>query len=142
MRARRGAETLSFDDAIAYEEDRLYGETEKMINDHEYNSFHHRKISYLSRGVYVDQLRNWMTFFPKEQFMIFKSEDFFKNPHAVVKRVSDFLELPNWNLTDYKISNSLSYTTMDATVRKRLIDYFEPHNQKLYEYLGVNFGWE
>jgi hypothetical protein len=30
---------------------------------------------------------------------------------------------------------------MDPATRRRLEAYFEPHNQRLYEYLGVDFGW-
>ena len=30
---------------------------------------------------------------------------------------------------------------MDPVTRRRLEDYFEPHNQRLYEYLGVDLGW-
>jgi hypothetical protein len=31
---------------------------------------------------------------------------------------------------------------MNPATRKRLIEYFEPHNARLYEYLGVDFGWD
>lgn len=30
---------------------------------------------------------------------------------------------------------------MDPATRLRLEEYFEPHNRRLYEYLGVDFGW-
>jgi hypothetical protein len=30
---------------------------------------------------------------------------------------------------------------MDPATRRRLEAYFEPYNQRLYEYLGVDFGW-
>jgi hypothetical protein len=29
---------------------------------------------------------------------------------------------------------------MDSATRSRLEEYFEPHNQRLYEFLGVDFG--
>jgi len=32
------------------------------------------------RSVYVDQLLRWSTFFPKEQMLMLKSEDFFERP--------------------------------------------------------------
>jgi hypothetical protein len=31
---------------------------------------------------------------------------------------------------------------MDPETRQRLLDYFRPHNQRLYELLGINFGWD
>jgi hypothetical protein len=30
---------------------------------------------------------------------------------------------------------------MNPSTRQQLEAYFEPHNQRLYEYLGVDFGW-
>jgi hypothetical protein len=39
-------------------------------------------------------------------------------------------------------SNTGAYAEqMSPKTRERLKDYFEPHNQRLYEYLGVDFGW-
>lgn len=138
-----GVETLSFKDAIEKEEERLRGEMEKMLEDENYYSFNHQHYSYLSRGIYVDQLKTWMNLFPKEQILILKSEDFFNDPPAIFKQVLEFLNLPSWELKEYRKYNvGWLAEKMDATIRKRLIDYFEPHNQRLHEYLGVNFGWE
>ena len=36
--------------------------------------------SYFERGLYVDKIKRWMEVFPKEQFLIIQSEEFFKNP--------------------------------------------------------------
>jgi len=30
---------------------------------------------------------------------------------------------------------------MNPATWRRLEEYFEPHNQRLYEYLGVDFSW-
>jgi hypothetical protein len=30
---------------------------------------------------------------------------------------------------------------MDPATREQLDDYFEPHNRRLYELLGMDFGW-
>lgn len=135
-------ETLSFEDAIEREEERLRGDVEKVLEDENYYSFNHQHYSYLSRGVYVDQLKIWMNLFPNEQILILKSEDFFNNPPTIFKRVIEFLNLPIWEPKEYRKYNiGWLARKMNATIRKRLIDYFEPHNQRLYEYLGVNLGW-
>jgi hypothetical protein len=138
----KGNETLSFEDAIAGETERLDGEREKMLKDGDYYSFNHEHYSYLSRGIYVDQLKLWMSRFPKDQILILKSEDFYADPAAILKQTVQFLNLPTWEATDCTKYNSGNYPKMDVTVRKRLIEYFEPHNQRLYEYLGVNFEWD
>lgn len=136
-----GFEQLSFEEAIDQESSRLDGEVEKMTLDETYRSFNHQHYSYLSRGVYVEQLKNWMKLFPREQIQIIKSEDFFESPPDVVSQVVKFLDLPEWRLSKFKVHNRLQYQGMDPNTRERLIAYYEPFNQCLYEYLGTDFGW-
>jgi hypothetical protein len=101
---------------------------------------------YLSRSVYVDQLLRWSEFFPREQMLVLKSEDFFENPHQTLKSVLEFLGLPEWEPEASEIiprkRNKGSYEEeMDPATRRRLEEYFEPHNRRLYGYLGVDLGW-
>jgi hypothetical protein len=139
---RMGTETLSFERAIEREEERLYGEMEKTLADENYYSFNHQHYAYLSRGIYVDQLKTWMSLFSREQILLLGSEDFYNEPPTVLKQVIEFIELPAWELKKYRKYNYAHYSKMDATIRRRLIDYFKPHNQKLCEYLDMNFGWD
>jgi hypothetical protein len=37
--------------------------------------------------------------------------------------------------------NKGKYDEMNSCTRQRLEAYFEPHNRRLYEILGVDFGW-
>jgi hypothetical protein len=139
---KMGVETLSFEDAIEREKEKLPIEMAKMLEDQNYNSFDHQNYSYLSRGIYVDQLENWTSFFHREQILVLKSENFFNDPATTLEQVIEFLNLPNWKLSNgYKGYNRAHYPEMDTATRERLSDYFEPHNQRLYEYLGVNLGW-
>ena len=69
------------------------------------------------------------------------SIDFFGNPSNILEVSSDFLELPRWKPTDLGFRSKKSYEPMSSTTRERLNNFFEPHNQRLYEYLGVDFGW-
>lgn len=138
---RNGLEPLSFEDAIECEEERLRSETRRILTEESYYSFNHHRYSYLSRGIYVDQLEVWGRFFPDEQTLILKSEDFFADPRSVWERVLEFLDLPHWEPKAHQKHNFASYGKMDAVTRDRMIEYFEPHNQRLYEYLGVDYGW-
>jgi hypothetical protein len=103
----------------------------------------HRK--FLSRNIYVDHLVRWSKFFDREQMLVLKSEDFFEHPQGTLKLVLDSLDLPSWepeasNLSDKR--NAGKYERrMDPALRRRLEEFFEPHNQRLYEYLGEDFGW-
>ena len=138
----RGRETLSFEEAIQAEPQRLSGELAKILEDENYTSFNHVHFSYLSRGIYVDQLKAWQRFFPKEQILILSSEDFFANPSATCKQVLKFLNVPDWELNVHRKSNVGRYSKMQEATRKSLVEYFKPHNQRLYEYLGTSFDWD
>ena len=139
---RKKRETLSFEDAIKAEEKRLHGEFEKLIKNERYKSFNYIHYSYLARGIYVDQLQRWNNFFKKEQILILKSEDFFRDPQTSFDQALQFLGLPGWQVNDFRKAHVGYYPKMDTAIRNRLLNYFEPHNHKLYEYLGINFGWD
>jgi Sulfotransferase domain len=101
---------------------------------------------YLSRGVYVTQLRRWFKFYPREQMLVLKSEDFFEDPLGILKVVLDFLDLPDWEPEASKGISEMRHEGdyqqgMHAATRRRLEDYFEPHNRSLYEFLGKDLGW-
>jgi hypothetical protein len=155
MGVRRGYEHLKFEEAIEAEEARLQGERDRMLEDERYDSFEHQRFSYLSRGIYVDQLVRWSEFFSKEQMLVLQSEEFFEHPQAILKVVLTFLDLPHWEPEDleprgehdkdkYKRikRNKGEYAdAMDPATRRCLEEYFEPHNKRLYDYLGIDFGW-
>ena len=139
---RRGYETLSFEEAIDSEVERLRLENEKIPRDENASCLSHQWHSYLSKGIYVEQLKAWRNLFPKEQILIIKSEDFYVDPPTIFKQATAFLNLPEWELKRYETFLKGTYPKMEGNLRKRLADYFEPHNQRLYEYLGVNFNWK
>jgi hypothetical protein len=112
-----------------------------MLADETYHSFNHQHYSYLSRGIYVDQLKIWMDIFPRKQFSILKSEDFYANPATSLAQVLGFLGLPAVEIEDYERHNSGSYDEMPDALSQKLADYFRPHNQRLSEYLNRDFTW-
>lgn len=134
-------EHLSFEEAIRKEQERLTGEEDKLLQNDEYCSFEHRYHSYLARGIYVNQLKRWMEMFPKEQFLILKSEDLYTNPKVTMERVFEFLKLPVLELQKYKQYNQVRHAEIALVTRKQLETYFEPYNQQLYNYLGINSLW-
>ncbi len=140
---RAGRESRTFKEAIEAEKARLLGEGGRTSEREGRAGGHNSR--YLSRGIYVDQLLRWWRYFDKEQTLVLKSEDFFKSPHGTLKSVFGFLELPDWEpgvLDLHNKRNRGGYRRgMDPATRKRLEEFFEPHNRRLYEHLGVDFGW-
>ncbi len=137
-----GKETLPFEEAIERETERVGSACRKMLEDGNYYNLDIAQYAYLSTGIYVDQIKTLMRLFPQEQILILKFEDFHGDRSCVFRRVLEFLNMPSWELKDCKKYNVGNYSDMDAAVRKRLVDYFKPYNQRLYEYLGVDFDWD
>lgn len=137
-----GNEKLPFEEAINKEEERLNNEVKRMLNNENYDSFNHLHYSYLSRGIYIEQIKILFDLFPKENILILKSEDFYSESKDVCKKVISFLNLPFFPSQKVERRNKLYYQKMDPMIRERLNDYFKDHNQKLYEYLGVNLHWD
>lgn len=143
-----GHEKLSFEEALALEEERTREGKEMAAADENYHNFSYQRAAYLGRGIYVDQLQRWMNLFPREQILLLRSEDFHKDPAEIYKKTLAFLNVPVFepeNLKRGYIQYNKSKDTpskMDPAIRKRLVEYFEPHNARLYEFLGINFGWD
>ena len=137
-----GFESLSFEDALAREEKELPAEAERVSQDETYLSFTYLNYSYLSRGIYADQLEQWTKWFSRKRLLVLRSEDLARDPTGAMKLVTEFLNLPPLQLPAYKPYHLAQYPPMDVATRRRLVAYFERHNQRLYSFLGMDLGWE
>jgi len=137
----RGFETLSFEEAVEREPERLEGERERMIADPTYNSFEYQHHSYLARGRYIEQILAWRDLFPADRLLILKMEDFFSAPEDGFARVLGFLGLPRWQPPTFVRYNARRYAQMDERTRRRLVEHFAEPNHELERYLGVTLGW-
>jgi len=140
--ARVGREPLAFEDAIEKEAKRLKGEEERIIADPRYSTFTHLHYSYLARGRYVEQLEKWFTLFPREQMLILASEEIYTSPATAYRKATEFLGLSDWMPNDFKAYKQGVYEEMPVSTRNHLIDYYQPYNQRLYDYLNRNFDWD
>jgi Sulfotransferase domain len=139
---RGKVEDLSFEAAIEREAERIQDEERRLREDESYQSLAHQHYSYLARGHYAEQLQRWLELFPGEQLLILKSEDLYSDPATVVQKTMEFLNLRPWELKEYKKYNQARYSGLDPATRERLVEYFAPHNRKLRELLGTDFGWD
>ncbi|NER07976.1 MAG: tetratricopeptide repeat protein, partial [Okeania sp. SIO3C4] len=127
-------ENRSFEEAIQLDLERLTKAPEKV-------NYWMKELNYLARGVYVEFFKEWMSLFPREQFLILKSEDFYAYPEVTMGKVLKFLDLPEYQLSEYKNYNMGNYSPIDSSIRRSLNDYFQIHNQRLEKYLGMKFNW-
>ncbi len=130
-----------FAKAIQREAKRLEGEREKILSDESYRARKHRRYSYTLRGMYVDQLREYERFFRRDQFLILKSEDLFEKTQETYDQVLRFLSLAPWRLQSTGSANAGSYSREKLAGYDELCEFFAPHNQRLYEYLGRDLSW-
>ena len=81
MSVRRGYEDKPFEEAIKLEPERI-----------KKNQYFRRYFSYISRGFYVKQVKNYLKYFPKENmFFIIFEEDFLKNRKETISKLFNFL---------------------------------------------------
>ncbi len=131
-----GREKRSLEDALDLEKQRL-----ETLTESELLQIGYRHPNNLLGSLYVYKLKRWMEIFPREQFLIVKSEDFYSNPKTVMSTIIEFLGLSDQKFFQYPKCNGRSYTPISQELRQTLSDFFQPHNQKLEEYLGIKFNW-
>jgi hypothetical protein len=141
MEFRMKRETLSFEEAIKVESERLRRGKNKIMSGQ--SSLAYKRHSYLERGKYIEQLEKWFQFFSREQFLILKSEDFFSSPQSELSKIFKFLGLPDYKIKNLKSKNVGNYKdSMEKSTRQELSNFFRPYNKRLYNLLGKDFNWE
>jgi hypothetical protein len=138
----RGFETLTFEEAIDREPERLQGEEQRLRPGTSHFSFIHQHFSYLARGRYADQLKMLFSLFPRQNIMVLFSEELFDDPAAAHSKALRFLELPAFCLREYPTHNPGSYGDMDPRLRLRLTELFAEENERLYRMLDTDFRWD
>ncbi len=136
-----GHETLGFDEALAVEERRLAGEADRMQQDWTYWSHSHEHHSYVSKGLYADQIERLYRHYPVDQVMIVQSEAFYAEPNRILADVTGWLGLPPVELDVSDERNGHDYEKMDQAIRDRLIAVYREPNERLFELIGRRFNW-
>jgi hypothetical protein len=132
----------SFEEAIEREPERLQGEEEKLFLDESYISDPHIKRSYFSRGCYADQLQRWLEYYPKEALFVAGTEELGEDPQRVCDAIYGFLELPPQAVRTSRRHNANKYLPMSKSFRVDLAKRYREHNERLYELLGRDLGWD
>lgn len=102
-------------------------EEQKIISDPNYYSYSHQHHSYVLRGDYRKQIARWQKFFPENQMLVLKSEEFYACPYQTLIKVCKFLKIKKYpdNLGEkLKIFNKGGYEPPSEEQRKILAKYF------------------
>ena len=143
---RLGFEDLSFDEAIAREDERTAPDRDRLRRQPLAHPAHLIRYSYAARGAYAEQLERWFAHFRREQVLVVRSEDFFDRPAAAFAEILAFVELPAWRPEAFpNYSPPPPHPTggggpSEATT-EHLRRYFAPRNEELHALLGRDMGW-
>jgi hypothetical protein len=130
-RTRRGAETLSFDDALAAETERLATATPAA----------RANVAYRAQGCYADLLPDWQRAFGDRLLVVF-AEDLYRDPDGTYGRVLTFLGLEPMHLQRYEAWNHQPATDpLDPATGASLRRFYEPYDERLEALLGRAVPW-
>lgn len=136
---RKGRERRSFAQAISEETEALAAV--RASRDYSNPVFRHQ--SYVTRGLYSEQLSRYLEIFERSQVHVVCSESFFENTESELRRIFRFLHLDSTvQVTDLRAVNVASNRdeVPDHLVRE-LKEFFAPHNRALSSLLGEDFPW-
>lgn len=101
--------------------------------------------SFVRRGMYAEQIKNYYRFFPKEQLLIIESSELKKNKLETLDIITDFLEIPRFDFksVDLKDAHRSEYggKRMDEVSRDILREFYDPYNEDLFRLLGKRYDW-
>lgn len=140
-RSQQGVETLDFATALEREESRIAADRSRAQADPDYYAPALDFFSYRDRGVYLPQLQRLHAAFPREQVLVLLSEDLYTRPQAVFDRTCEFLGIDHAPLVAVR-HNEIKRAPMDPGVRRELSDFYQPHNDALAAYSGLDLPWD
>ncbi|MEZ0369820.1 MAG: sulfotransferase domain-containing protein [Candidatus Sericytochromatia bacterium] len=100
---------------------------------------------YLDRGRYLEQIRRYLEYFPREQLLLLDFDELTTHPDASLARCSAFLGLSTpLQLPEgaKKVYNPGKYREpLPEALKARLQTYFSPYNHQLREAFGLDYAW-
>ena len=133
---RLGYESLGFADALDAEGERCGADFDQLMVEPGHNPKALLRFSYVARGHYAKQLSRWFAHYPRERFLILRSEDVFADPAKEYGRIFDFLELPRWHRPAVRPRRTPDVVDLDPAVASRLGETFRAPDDDLVTLLG------
>lgn len=88
---------------------------------------------YKRRGLYAEQIEHVLRFYPREQLLVLRSEDFFAQPAVAYARVQEFLGLSPQPLPLLSAAENVGQAkaAIPDEVREHLQSYYQEPNRRL-----------
>jgi lipopolysaccharide transport system ATP-binding protein len=99
--------------------------------------------TYLERGLYAKQLKNWLQFFSINQFLFIKSEDLLINPTNEMDKVFDFLKISKHYPGNFEQKNAAtkSKNILNTETLNYLKNFFIEDDIEIGKLLGSQFRY-
>ena len=133
---RKGRFVKSFEEIL---------EKELIMSNLEFSNIRDAQtFSLLTRGLYFNQITNWLKVFPKTNFLFIQSEKFYSDPSGQLEMVANFLGHPIDPGYDAGKPFNMggNYGNMSEAIRAKLLHFFEEPNQKLFHLIGQQYDWK
>lgn len=103
------------------------------------------KFGIVRRGLYLEQIQRYLTYFKKSQIFIIETEEFRNNCAGFTSQVADFLGVCkfDWDKLNYSEIHKRVYPleAVDPEAFKKLGAFYKPYNEKLFKFLGKTYDW-
>jgi hypothetical protein len=140
---RYGEVSTSFEETIDAELRRieiLEGNPDLRSQHPGFSNFVSQNI--LRHGIYADYFINWFELFNKKQILILNADDLKKDTENTLQQVFEFLGVENHTIENLSHISARKYPKLNDITRKKLIEFYKPHNERLNKLLQRNFQWD
>lgn len=138
----KGIDTaLSFEHALELENSRVLKTHQRFIQGESLTDTSHQAYSYVSRGMYYEQLSRWLEHYDLDELLVLKSEDFFSDPKSTLKLVYNYLNLKEVFPNDLAPVNQRKYDAISEDTAEKLANLFKEDGEMLQSILGEHFSW-
>ena len=131
---RKNTEKLTFEEAI--------DEEIEFLEKHSFRECVDRRRSYLSKGLYEKQVKVWFELFDTSQIHILSTDQMQKNPQKELQKIFSFLEISDYAIKNPQKQKSAEYSKMRSDTRRKLLDFYKPHNDEFFRIIKQKFDWE
>jgi len=136
---RKGREPLAIMDALFAEDERL-AVARCSGNYKDLSWINH---SYVTRGLYAEQLERVFEYYPLDQVLILESSEFYGDPKRALAQVLAFIGLDDigFDVDLIPVNVGTNRTEMAAEVHDHLTAQFAESNKRLFDLLSRRFDW-
>lgn len=105
----------------------------------------HLEPSFVRRGIYFDQIEKYLMYFSLDNFLFLEQSEL-ASLHILSAKISNFLNI-NFSLEENNaiLSNVGDYPQYTLEVQetiKLLKVFYKPHNEALFNLIGIRYDWD